>query len=69
MLGSMVDSLLGACFQFSGYCSERRKVVSKPGVSVRRISGAALLSNEGVNALSAVVTSVLTATLAVFLFR
>jgi len=53
LVGSFIDSILGATIQYSGYCSARKKVVSKPGPTVARISGLELLSNSAVNLVSA----------------
>ena len=54
LVGSLVDSVLGATVQFSGYCSERERMVSAPGPSVRKVSGVNFLSNSMVNFVSAV---------------
>lgn len=54
VFGSLLDSVLGATVQFSGYCSERKKMVSKPGPTVTRVSGWNVLSNSMVNFVSAV---------------
>lgn len=61
VFGSLVDSVLGATIQFSGWCSARQKVVSKPGPSVERISGLEILSNSAVNLVSGIVTAVVAA--------
>lgn len=56
--GSVVDSLLGAIMQFSGYCHMSHRVVSHTGPHVQHISGSPWLSNEAVNALSAGLASI-----------
>ena len=57
LFGSMVDSLLGATLQFSGFDPVKGKVVNKPGPGVTRISGLNFLDNHAVNFVSALITS------------
>ena len=62
-LGSLVDSLLGATLQFSGFCEVKQKVVEVPVPSAKHISGWHLLDNHAVNFLAAATTSVVGACL------
>jgi len=66
--GSLLDSLMGATLQYSGYCSSSKRVVSTPSVTTRHITGIHLLSNHQVNFFSALLTSFLSPILALMLF-
>eukprot|EP00882_Tetradesmus_deserticola_P015318 GHRQ01016315.1.p1 GENE.GHRQ01016315.1~~GHRQ01016315.1.p1 ORF type:complete len:152 (+),score=59.12 GHRQ01016315.1:130-585(+) len=55
--GSLVDSLLGATLQYSGWCSTTGRVVAQAAPGVQAISGKPVLSNNQVNALAALLTS------------
>ncbi|GAV02472.1 hypothetical protein RvY_13034 [Ramazzottius varieornatus] len=58
LLGSLIDSLLGALFQFSGLDKERR-IVNTPGPGITKICGRELLDNHAVNLISCALTSLI----------
>eukprot|EP00469_Lotharella_globosa_P002409 CAMPEP_0167809990 /NCGR_PEP_ID=MMETSP0111_2-20121227/24120_1 /TAXON_ID=91324 /ORGANISM="Lotharella globosa, Strain CCCM811" /LENGTH=148 /DNA_ID=CAMNT_0007708475 /DNA_START=503 /DNA_END=949 /DNA_ORIENTATION=- len=57
-LGSLVDSILGSLFQYSGWAASRQVIVQRPEKGAKHISGMDLLTNNQVNFLSAFATSV-----------
>jgi len=67
-LGSLLDSLLGATVQYTGYDAEANKVTHKPGEDVVRISGQPWLDNDAVNAVSATCCAAMAAWTSLHLF-
>lgn len=69
LLGSTIDSYLGALFQFSGFDREKKCIVEHPGPNIEFISGTELLDNHSVNLLSALLTGLLTPKIAFYLWQ
>ena len=68
MTGSLIDSVIGATLQYTGYDPKAERIVSEPRPGVLHISGLPLLSNDLVNLISASMTAVITALVALRAF-
>jgi uncharacterized protein (TIGR00297 family) len=58
LMGSIIDSYLGAIFQYSGIDDEG-KIHEAPGPDIKHISGSCLLDNHSVNLVSTILTGLL----------
>ncbi|XP_071792179.1 transmembrane protein 19-like [Asterias amurensis] len=59
LVGSLIDSLLGALFQYSAYDQRTHRVVSVASTTTEHISGWPILDGNGVNVLSSLLTSMI----------
>lgn len=60
LLGSIIDSIIGASAQFSGYDRSTGKIVSRSKPGVIWISGSEILDNHSVNLVSTLITALVT---------
>lgn len=58
LLGSIIDSVLGATLQYSGLDANGH-IVEHPGSNVKHISGSRILDNHSVNLISSILTGLI----------
>ncbi|ESO82468.1 hypothetical protein LOTGIDRAFT_134535, partial [Lottia gigantea] len=67
-LGSLIDSILGSTFQYSGRSRKLKMVVEKAGGNVDHITGWSILDNHSVNLLSSLFTSIISPYIAIYTY-
>lgn len=67
--GSVFDSLIGATLQYSGLDTRTGKIVEKPGIGVKHISGRPLFDNHSVNMITTIITSIAVPTITAHLYN
>lgn len=60
LMGSIIDSIIGATVQFSGFDRATGKIASKSGPGIEHISGSEILDNHSVNLMSTLITALVT---------
>lgn len=68
LIGSIVDSFLGATLQYSGIDEQTGVVVERAGKGIKHICGKQVLDNHSVNLLSSIIMGVVTPKLAMLLW-
>ncbi len=68
VLGSTIDSILGALFEYSGMSKELDHVVYSAGKDVEWISGTNLFNGSQINFISGVITGLLAGAASLYLF-
>lgn len=66
--GSIIDSILGSIFEYSGYCNEKKMIVKVKSPTTIHISGMNLLDGNGVNFVSNIITGMLFGVLGIYFF-
>ncbi|XP_055959463.1 transmembrane protein 19 [Patella vulgata] len=68
-LGSIIDSILGSTFQYSGFNKNLKRVVEHQGKDVEHITGWSLLDNHSVNLISSLLTGLISPYIALYIWQ